>query len=135
MNANAAALLGYLVGIIAIVNLIIEKENNFVRFHAVQHIFFNITMVVLYIALIVVLVILNFVVFAIGGVAASAAGEAGGVIGLILSLITLLMWIVLPLLFIAIFLGGIIFAAIKSYQGEVFKFPIIGSLAAKVVPI
>lgn len=135
MDANVAAMLGYLVGVFAIVNLVAEKDNNFVRFHAVQHIFFSLSIAILYIVLIVVLFILQIVVFAVAGIAASAAGDAGGIIGIILWIITMLLWIALPLLFIAMLFGGIIFSAIKAYQGEAFKLPLIGRLAAKVIPV
>ncbi len=135
MNANAAALLGYLVGIFSIVNLIVEKDNNFVRFHAVQKLFFILFWTIGYFALIFVLFILTVVVMLIGGVAASAAGDAGGIIGVILWVIAMLTWVILPILFVAVFLGGLILCAVKAYNGEAFKLPIIGSLAAKIFPV
>lgn len=134
-NGNVTAMLSYIITILAIVNLIIEKENNFVRFHAVQKLFFVITSLVIYFVVFFLLFIVTIIISIIGGVAASAAGDAGGIIGIILYLVMLIMWTVLPLLFIAIVLGGLIMCIVKAYQGEAFKLPIVGRFAAKVVPI
>lgn len=128
-------MLAYIVSILAIVNLIIEKENNFVRFHAVQKIFFVIFSLVLYFVIIAVLFVVTIVITFLGVGAASVAGDAGGIIGLVLYIITLLMWVGLPLLFVAMFLGGLILCIVKAYQGEAFRLPIIGRFAAKVVPV
>lgn len=135
MDANVAAMLGYLVGVFAIVNLVAEKDNNFVRFHAVQHIFFSLTIAILYVLLIIFLFIFNILVAIIAGAAAAAAGDAGGIFGIILWIITMLLWVALPLLFLLMLFGGIIFSAIKAYQGEAFKLPLIGRLAAKIIPV
>lgn len=134
-TGNVTALLGYLIGVLSIVNIIIEKENNFVRFHAVQKLLFVAISTVLYFVIFIALFILTILIGIVGGVAVSAAGEAGGVIGLILYLITLLLWFGLPILFILIFLGCLIMSMVKAYQGEVFRIPIVGKFAAKIVPV
>ena len=36
LDGNVAAAIGYPIGIIAIISLIMEKENRFVKFHALQ---------------------------------------------------------------------------------------------------
>ena len=123
LDGNLAAALGYPITIIAIISLIIEKENRFVRFHAVQSVILLVAWIVVLIALVIISVVLGVIV----GAAASAAGNAGGIIGLIVWLITLLIWLVLPLLFLAI----LIFAAVKAYGGNYFKMPIIGNMAEK----
>ena len=123
LDGNLAAALGYPIGIIAIISLIIEKENRFVRFHALQ----SVLLFVLWIIVVIVLSIVSVVLGLIIGAAANAAGGAGGIISVIFSLISLLVWLVLPLLF----LGVLILAAVKAYGGNYFKIPIIGNMAEK----
>src|SRR5712672_1631587 len=121
LDGNLAAALGYPVGIIAIICLIMEKENRFVKFHALQSILLHVGFVVLAIAV----WIIGFVLL-IAGAAASAAtnsGAAGGLVGMLFGLIWLLV--------IAAYLGGLIFAAVKAYGGVEFKLPIIGNMAEK----
>jgi len=121
LDGNIAAALGYPIGIIAIICLIIEKENRFVKFHALQSILLHVGFIVVAIALSVLGTIL-----AIAGVAASAAtnsGAFGGLIGMLIGLV----WLVLVLAYV----GGLIFAAVKSYGGAEFKLPVIGNMAEK----
>ena len=121
LDGNVAAALGYPIGIIAIISLIMEKENRFVKFHAIQSICFHVGMAVLMIALWILSAIMM-----VGGAAASVAAETGAVSGLAGMLIGLL-WLV----FIVAYFLGLILAAVKAYQGAMFKLPIIGNMAAK----
>jgi uncharacterized membrane protein len=123
LDGNVAALLGYIIWIIALISLIMEKENRFVRFHAIQALLYNASFIVIYIALGIIQIIITIVF----GVAAAAAGDAGGAIGIILWLISALIWMVVPL----IMLIGIILTAIKAYQGQMYKLPVIGNMAEK----
>jgi len=121
LDGNLAAALGYPIGIIAIICLIMEKENRFVKFHALQSILLHVGFIVL----VIVLSILG-TILAVAGVAASAAtnsGAIGGIVGMLLGLV----WLVI----IVAYLGGLIFAAVKSYQGAQFKLPVIGNMAEK----
>lgn len=121
MDGNLAAALGYPIGIIAIISLIMEKENRFVKFHALQSILLHVAMIVIMIAVWIIGVII-----AIAGVAAAAAtnnGALGGLAGMLFGLI----WLVV----IVAYLGGLILAAVKSYQGLMFKLPIVGNMAEK----
>src|SRR5437762_13353816 len=121
LDGNVAAALGYPIGIIAIICLVMEKENRFVKFHALQSILLHVGFIVVAIAV----WIIGFILI-IAGVAASAAtnsGAIGGILGMLLGLI----WLVI----IVAYLGGLIFAAVKSYQGAQFKLPIIGNMADK----
>ena len=121
LDGNVAAALGYPIGIIAIISLIMEKENRFVKFHALQSILLHVGAVVVMIALWVI----SAVVF-VGGVAASAAtntGAIGGLAGMLLGLI----WFV----FVILDLLGLIMSAVKADQGDWFKVPIIGNMAEK----
>jgi len=120
LDGNLAAALGYPIGIIAIICLIMEKENRFVKFHALQSILLHVGFIVLAIAV----WIIGFIL-AIAGMAAAAAsnnGAMGGIVGMLFGLV----WLVV----ILAYLGGLIFAAVKSYQGVEFRLPIIGNMAA-----
>ena len=46
LDGNLAAALGYPVGIIAIICLVMEKENRFVKFHALQSILLHVAFIV-----------------------------------------------------------------------------------------
>jgi uncharacterized membrane protein len=70
-------------------------------------------------------VILTFV-FSIGG--AVVGGGFGMLIQLLVWLIWLLFWVVVLVLLI-----GLIMAAVKAYQGKMFKLPVIGNMAEKIV--
>lgn|SRR5574341_510842 len=121
LDGNIAAALGYPIGIIALISLIIEKENRFVKFHALQSLLLHVAAIVLMFAL----WIIGFIL-AIAGMAAAAAtdtGALGGLVGMLFGLI----WLV----FIVAYLLGLIMAAVKSYQGAMFKLPIIGNMADK----
>lgn len=77
LDVHLAGLLCYLVGFITgIVFLVIEKENRFIRFHAMQSI---ITFAVLF--------VLNFVL--------TAVPVIGWLIGIIIAPLTLVLWIIL----------------------------------------
>jgi uncharacterized membrane protein len=121
LDGNVAAALGYPIGIIAIICLIMEKENRFVKFHALQSILLHVAAVVLMIAMWVISAVLL-----VGGIAASAATNTGAIGGLA-SMLLGLIWFV----FVILYLLGLIFSAVKAYQGNLFKLPIIGNMAEK----
>ena len=121
LDGNVAAALGYPIGIVAIISLIMEKENRFVKFHALQSILLHVGFFVVAIAVWIIGVIL-----AIAGMAAAAAtnsGALGGIVGMLFGLL----WLVL----IVAYLGGLIYGAVKSYGGNEFKLPVIGNMAEK----
>jgi uncharacterized membrane protein len=121
MDGNLAAALGYPIGIIAIISLIMEKENRFVKFHALQSLLLHVAFIVVAIAVWIIGIILF-----VAGMAAAAAtnsGAAGGLIGMLFGLI----WLVV----IVAYVGGLIFAAVKAYGGNYFKLPVIGNMAEK----
>jgi uncharacterized membrane protein len=92
----------------AIIFLVIEPFKNikFVRFHALQCLFYGAVCIILQIGLSVLSFVLAFV-----GV---------GFLGTLL----------IPLLMLGIFVGWIILV-LKAYQGQQFKLPLIGDMAAK----
>jgi uncharacterized membrane protein len=101
LEANLAAALSYLVGFVTgIVFLLVEKENRFVRFHAMQS--------TIVFAAIVLIDILLQIVPILGALV---------VIFLVIPASAVL-WLVLMF---------------KAYQGEEFKLPIVGSIAAEKV--
>lgn len=115
LDGNITALIGYIIGIVALVLIFIEKDNKFVRFHAFQAVF----LFVAYIACVIGLVIL--------GVIVAIIGQASGALASILGILVMLLWLAV----IFGFLGALIFAAIKAYGGNMFKLPIIGNMAEK----
>ena len=97
-DANVAAALSYLVGFVTgIIFLVLEKDNRFVRFHAMQ----------------------STLVFA--GIVA---------IDILLQIIPLLGALVV--IFVVIPLSAILWLLLmfKAYQGEEFKLPLVGQMAA-----
>ncbi len=111
LDANIAALLSYvLTWLTGLIFFLVEKENRFVRFHAMQAILFGAGITVIGIVLSIVLGILGF-------------------ISHILGLVGLLIW---PVYMLAILIGWII-CMVKAYQGQMFKLPIIGDMAENIV--
>jgi uncharacterized membrane protein len=99
LDANLAAALSYLVGFVSgIVFLVIERENRFVRFHALQSVLAFGAITLLWVLLNAV-PLLGFVL----GVLVIIPGSA-------------IIWL---------------FLMFKAYQGEEFKLPIVGSIAAE----
>ena len=121
LDGNVAAALGYPIGIIAIICLIMEKENRFVKFHALQSILLHVGAIVLMIAMWIISAVLL-----VGGIAASAATNSGAFGGLA-SMLLGLIWFV----FVILYLVGLILSAVKAYQGNWFKLPLIGNMAEK----
>jgi uncharacterized membrane protein len=116
LDANIAAALGYIVGILAIILFFTEKENRFVRFHAIQSVIYAVAMVVLVIVLSIVSTIIT-VVFA-------SIDSSLAFIGMLFYLLILVIWLG--------FFVGLILAAVKAYQGQLFKLPIVGNMAEKI---
>lgn len=118
MDGNVTALIGYLIGIVALVLIFIEKDNKFVRFHALQSVLWSVICVVGIIAVAIVGMILALVL-------SQVSAGLGGLVGVL----TILLYVVL----IFGMIGGLIFGAIKAYGGNQFKLPIAGNLAEKWV--
>jgi len=104
LEANVAGLLCYVLGWVSgLVFILIEKENKFVRFHAVQSIvtFGSITVVS------ILLSILGLIPF---------IGVVFDIINWIIGLLAFVLWIVLM---------------VKAYQGATYKLPWAGNIAEK----
>ncbi|HEY2433620.1 MAG TPA: hypothetical protein VGI12_13170 [Vicinamibacterales bacterium] len=99
LEANLAAALTYLVGFVTgIIFLVVEKENRFVRFHALQSILVFAALVAIDI-LVQIVPILGALVFVVVILPASA-----------------ILWLLLMF---------------KAYQGEEFRLPVVGKIAAE----
>lgn len=123
LDANVVGLLCYLANVVcylgfvlSIITIIQDKTNKLARFHAWQ----SILLLAAPLVLTICLVIFAFVGFAID----SAIGVP------IFSILSMILYLLLLLLGLAAFVGMIL-AAIKAYNGEVYKLPIIGNMADK----
>ncbi len=128
MDPKVAAALSY-IWIVGVIFFIMEKENKFVRFHALQSILFGVANSIVMFVLAIIATILT-VVFSIGAAAAATGG--GGGIATLISLLVWLIWLIFWLVGLAMF-GGLIYAAVKAYQGQTFKLPFIGNMAEKII--
>jgi uncharacterized membrane protein len=121
LDGNVAAALGYPIGIIAIICLVMEKENRFVKFHALQSLLLHAAYIILALVMVFIFLILTFV-----GIAASAATNSGAGVGL-MGMLSMLIWFAL----IVAYLVVLVMSAVKAYGGTMFKLPVIGNLAEK----
>lgn len=113
IDGNLAALLGYIIWIVALISVIMEKENRFVKFHAIQSLLLHATAIIVFIALIILLMILG-IILAFAGMGALAG--------------------VLWLLYMVVVVGyivALVYSAVKAYGGLEFKLPVIGDMAEK----
>lgn len=110
IEPNVAALLSYVVGwVTGLIFFLIEKDNKFVRFHALQSI-------VVFGGLTVVMIILSVFVSILFMARLYFLFPLFRLINALLWLLGLALWIVLM---------------VKAYQGEHFKLPIAGDIADK----
>ena len=118
LDGNVTALIGYPIGIVALVLIFIEKDNKFVRFHALQSVLWSVGISVAFVAVIIVGVILGLVV------------------AMVSTSLAYVVWLIFVLLYLGLFValaGGLIYGAIKAYGGELTKLPIVGNMAEKWV--
>ena len=115
LDTNVGALLCYLpiclISLIySIIVLVTEKDNKLMRFHAFQSLIIS----AIYIVIMVILQVVGT-----GLVLATNSS----ILGLLVSLVTLVAVIA--------FLAAMILGCIKGYQGQKFKFPVVGDMAEK----
>ncbi|MFA5801642.1 MAG: DUF4870 domain-containing protein [Thermoleophilia bacterium] len=111
LEPNVAALLAYLFGWVGgLVFFLIEKDNMYVRFHAMQSILLTGLLVALFIVVQIFTIILAFV--------SSALALIGSLLWLVIGLGGLGIWILMM---------------VKAYQGEAYKLPFIGDIAENIV--
>ena len=123
LDTNVGAMLCYVANVVcylglvySIIVLVQDKTNKLVRFHAWQSI-------LLFIVPIVTLIV-YLILAAIGVAIDSALGVP------IFSIIAMIVYFVILLAFLGAFVFMII-SAIKAFNGEIYKIPIIGNLADK----
>jgi len=111
---NVAGALAYLFAPLGgVVMYLLEGEDNFVRFHALQGIAFGVALIAVWLGLFVI----NFVVgFVLGDIL---------FIGFLLGLVSLL---IAPVVALVMF-GVWAFLTYKAYKGERFQLPVLGSFA------
>ncbi len=123
LESNVGAMLCYIGNflccagvILSVVFLVTEKENRFVKFHAVQALF-----------LVAAQIAIGIVVTILGIVLRIAFGMAD--LAILAGLVMLGLRIILLVIFAAIWL----MAGIKAYSGQWYKLPFIGDLAWNTV--
>jgi uncharacterized membrane protein len=122
LDSNMGAMLCYIANflcclglVLAVVFLITEKENRFVKFHAIQSLF----LVAVQIGLVIILEILNVIVSIVLGMINLGwlAGLLTWILGVFLFLIFMIFWII---------------AGIKAFGGQWYKLPVIGAPAFNI---
>jgi uncharacterized membrane protein len=123
LDSNVGAMLCYIANflcclgvILSIVFLVTEKENRFVKFHALQALFLVAAQIVVGIIVSMLGLLLNF--------ALDAAG-----LGILSFFVILGLRLILLLIFVIVWLV----AGIKAYGGQWYKLPFIGDLAWNTV--
>lgn len=117
MDANIAAGLAYLIGILGIVFFFIEKTNRFLKFHCAQVILLAISAFVIFFAEIV----LSTLAVGLAGTSDSFGAASG---------LSLLFSCVFGLLYLGI-LGLWIWGMISAFMGNYTKLPVIGNIAER----
>ena len=117
LDANVAALIGYPIGLVALISVFIEKDNKFVRFHAFQSLFLGLSIFAATIVLSIVIGVLTLI-----------AGVISPYAGLVVSVISLLVWLVIA----AALLGVWVLCLVKAYGGGIYKLPLVGNYAEKM---
>ena len=103
----------YLNLILSIITLVTDKTNKLARFHAFQSLFLT--------AGLIVVMILYMCAGIVGAILDNALGYA--VFTSVLGILSMILGLAL--------LIAVVIAAIKGFQGQIFKLPIIGNLADK----
>ncbi|MFC7135148.1 MULTISPECIES: DUF4870 domain-containing protein [Salinibaculum] len=122
LDENVAGALSYLLGIVTgLVFFVVEKDNQFVRFHAAQSI-------AVFGLVFVASVVLGFVGTAVSALVVS--GSTGAfLVGSLVSLVLLLAWSVVGLATFALWL----YLMFRAYQGKTPRIPIAASIADRLV--
>ena len=112
ITANVAGLLCYVLGwVTGLIFFLIEKENKFVRFHALQSI-------ILFGGLTVLQIAIGILTSIFVGIGLAFFAPIFSIVTGLIALLALILWIVLM---------------VKAYQGELFKLPVAGDIAEKNV--
>lgn len=114
LDANVGALICYIGNVVcalgliySIIVIVTDKTNKLARFHAFQSILLSAAGIVI-----------SIVIQVLAGVAAAANS---GILAMLIGLVALVFGLGL--------LIAVIYTAIKAFQGQIFKLPVIGDLA------
>lgn len=116
IDETTTALLGYLIPLIALLLILIERKNRFVRFHAFQSLLFVAASLAVFA---VYSLLTGLVIFAAMASTSELLGSASSLLAM-LSPVAVLVWFAL-----------LFFTAYRSYNGSMWKLPVIGGLAEK----
>ena len=97
--------------ILSIITIVTEKTNKLARFHAFQSVFLSVMWFVV--------VVIYWIMAIVGAVMDNAMG---------FPLFSLVFMLLIGLILLLLFIGMVI-AAVKAFQGQIYKLPIIGNLA------
>ena len=109
-DSNLLAAIAYLLGFFAIIIYFVKKDNRFLRFHSLQATAYSVAWMVVFIGLMIVSAIVSAVTMGIGSIC----------------------FLFVPLLGLVAFVG-LIYAAYKAFEGEMWEMPLIGPMARKYV--
>ncbi len=111
-----------------------KDKSKFVRYHALQAIFFHIAYAAI-LAVVIVALVLVFMIFGIGLGAMTSKGSHHSDGGAFPAFMVILMILFYGGIFISVFgaMAYEIYLAVKSYQGSYIKIPIIGKIIYKKV--
>ncbi len=114
IGENIEGLLCYSLGFITgIAFLVLEKENKFVRFHAMQSLATFLTLFVISVVLPVIAMVIGMIPL------------IGWIISILIGLLGLILWLLILILWLLLMY--------KAFKGERFKLPIVGDFAEKQI--
>ena len=116
MEAHIAAGVSYLTPVAGLIFFLMEKNNRFVKFHAMQSMILGVLYIVVFVALLIVDTII--------GTAASAV-DSTGTLALVTGCLSICVFGLVPLAFLGLWIWGLI----AGFTGKYVKFPIIGNIA------
>ena len=122
LDENVAGALSYLFGLLTgVVFFVVDKENEFVRFHAAQSMVLNVAVIGVYIVFSIVGAILSVLFF----------GDLFLTGGLLTGLLSLLTFLVGTVLFVGV-LALWVYLMYTAYKGRTVKLPIVDGFAERI---
>lgn len=100
-----------------------KDKSRFVRFHSLQAIFFQVAYIVLLVAVVVVMVVIG-----VGLGIISAGTFASGKNGSIFLFVAIFAFYAIFFLVMFAFIAYAIYIGVKSYKGELRRYPVIGNI-------
>ena len=122
LEENVEGALCYLLGAITgILFLFLEKESDFVKFHAMQSTVTSISLIIVWIVFVILGTIVGMVV---------------SIIAIFFPPVVVIFGLISILVYLLIFLVGLVLWIVgmyKAYQGERYKFPIFGNITENLL--